>query len=399
MNKNINTWLLNQTKKKLSIIFVVIVFLIAFFLELFYFSYKYVKINTIELNDFDIAIEWFMQDFESNPMFLMKYSQSFRKMNEKRWFWSRWTRLLDYAIFDKNGNVDIFNIWYDFSLEDFENDKISWFLFKTIYLKWDYSKVVFLRKQAYPLELYLSDITIFFLFNFIFWIWIYFIWYWFVEKNLKPVEQTMSDMSDFIQNASHELKTPLSVISSNLQIIKKMKSFDEEMLSNSIDEIKKIDWLILWLIDLSTINEYTQKDEVDIWSVINQIIWEYKYLCEKKWISVNFEEKNIKIIQANKHYFYIMFSNLFLNAIKYNFKGWKIDIVLDKTFLSIWNTWDLIHEDKAEEIFKRFYKLDESRNTQWFWIWLSLVKKIVDIYKWKIFVTNDWENNFFKIIF
>lgn len=51
----------------------------------------------------------------------------------------------------------------------------------------------------------------------------YLIWYIFVNKNLKQLKKYHGDMSDFIHNASHELKTPISVISSNLQLIKATK--------------------------------------------------------------------------------------------------------------------------------------------------------------------------------
>jgi signal transduction histidine kinase len=52
-------------------------------------------------------------------------------------------------------------------------------------------------------------------------------------------------MNDFIHNASHELKTPISVVSSNLQLLKELKSFEPDLILSSIDEIKRIDNLIV----------------------------------------------------------------------------------------------------------------------------------------------------------
>jgi signal transduction histidine kinase len=56
--------------------------------------------------------------------------------------------------------------------------------------------------------------------------------------------------------------------------------------------------------------------------------------------------------------------------------------------LSISNTWSWISQDDLPHIFDRFFKGEKSRNTQWFGIWLSLVKKICDMYDWKISVVS-----------
>jgi len=95
-----------------------------------------------------------------------------------------------------------------------------------------------------------------------------------------------------------------------------------------------------------------------------------------------------------------MLSNIVWNAIKYNKNNWKIDIKIDKTKLSIKDSWKWIPSSDLEKIFDRFYKVDRSRNSDGFGIWLSLVKKIADIYKWKIEVkSKKWEWTEFIIKF
>jgi two-component system OmpR family sensor kinase len=85
-----------------------------------------------------------------------------------------------------------------------------------------------------------------------------------------------------------------------------------------------------------------------------------------------------------------MFSNLLRNAIKYNTKNnWYIKIELKKDSLSVANSSYWIENEDLDKIFDRFYKCEKSRNSEGFWIWLSLVKKICDIYKWKVSVNSE----------
>jgi signal transduction histidine kinase len=91
---------------------------------------------------------------------------------------------------------------------------------------------------------------------------------------------------------------------------------------------------------------------------------------------------------------------LLRNSIKHNNVSWKINIILDKNKLTILNTWNWINEKDLPHIFDRFFKWEKGRNTEGFWIWLSLVKKICDIYSWKILVkSGDNEETIFEIKF
>jgi hypothetical protein len=69
----------------------------------------------------------------------------------------------------------------------------------------------------------------------------------------KPVEENISDMKNFIHNAGHELKTPISVIDSNIQLLLDMKTYDEEMILELKTEILKLNSLLQSLINLSDI--------------------------------------------------------------------------------------------------------------------------------------------------
>jgi signal transduction histidine kinase len=79
----------------------------------------------------------------------------------------------------------------------------------------------------------------------------YFVGYRFVGRALKPVEENLQDMKDFVHNAGHELKTPLAVMSGNLQVMQAEKKLDPVLLQESFREIDMMNGLIESLRQLS----------------------------------------------------------------------------------------------------------------------------------------------------
>jgi signal transduction histidine kinase len=105
-------------------------------------------------------------------------------------------------------------------------------------------------------------------------------------------------------------------------------------------------------------------------------------------------------VDANRDYLYIFLSNIIWNAIKYNKNKWSVDISYKSWELIIKDSWIWMSKDELKHIFDRFYKTDKSRNSEGFWIWLSLVKKIALIYKWKIDAFSvEGEGSEFKVKF
>lgn len=113
-------------------------------------------------------------------------------------------------------------------------------------------KIIFFEERINFDEIF-WELIIYFIISALFSFLIYFIVYSFVNRVLTPVEENMKDMENFIHNAGHELKTPISVVKSSLQLAKLKKSYEEEV-DESIKELNKMDLLIDRLLELSTIN-------------------------------------------------------------------------------------------------------------------------------------------------
>jgi signal transduction histidine kinase len=324
-------------------------------------------------------------------------------MNQLRWE-NEWLRFLNVIILNRFWEVTFQNITQNFDGDiDFEkfykkngvvNHEGNFIKTQKLPLTWE--TLIFIKKKWYDWDEFLQELFLFLLLCFVLSVWFYFVGLYFSGKILKPVEENISDMNDFIHNAWHELKTPLAVTSSNLQLLSQLKIYDAELITSSIWEIKRMDQLIVWLSQLSDIQTFSHQEKFSLNDSIDQIISEYYSKIQEKNLIVSKELENISFFW-NKTYFEILFANLFSNALKYNHENWKINITLTKKYLRIENTGNIITDEQKEKIFERFYRIETARSAEWFGIWLSLVKKICDIFSWKISVKNTQSTNIFEI--
>lgn len=396
MNANIN-----KTKKHLSIVFATIVFVVVLILGITFFSVKYFKEITFEERDFTIrtsVIQNSGNDFNSLLNQLPKFDK-FSPWEKRPIKWNFWEKdFLNFILVDKNNIVKIAdireNVTEDYIIDILQNSdfytltQYKWYFVKKISLE-DESQFIIFKKLRYDLFDYIEDISYFILISILFSFLVYFIWIRFVDKIFIPVENNIKDMSDFIHNAGHELKTPLSVIDSNIQLIKDMKTYDESMIDELKDEVIKLNSLIDSLIKLSDIDLFKETQEINLDDLVWEILNDFKSKIDEKKITITKQIKQDIILTANKSYTYIFISNIIWNAIKYNKIMWKIDIRYKNNSLIIKDTWIGIKKDDINKIWDRFYKSDNSRNTPGFGIWLSLVKKIWDIYNWKTSVDSE----------
>lgn len=221
--------------------------------------------------------------------------------------------------------------------------------------------------------------------------------YWIVSRLTKPIETNFAFMKNFVNNAWHEIKTPLANINLSSQILLNKKEFDIELIKQIESESSKLSYLIDTLLQLSILSRFHQhKEEINLKEIIEEVIEKYTKKIKEKNISLKTNLDNVKK-EVNKNQFEILFRNLLSNAIKYNIENWKINIILKNDKLQIKNTWKQIPEKEIKKIFNLFYRLDKQK--EGYGLWLALVKKIVDINKWKIEVKSKDNINTFIVKF
>ena len=203
--------------------------------------------------------------------------------------------------------------------------------------------------------------------------------------------QAIARESQFVADASHELKTPLTAIRGHIQLIKRRGQAHPEVIPKSIDfidkESKRLETLTNQLLILG--GEGRERQEIDLSNLVSQEIKKIKLQTEQT-ISSSIESD--VSIQANEVEFQQLCQNLLDNAWKYSTKEDTIHVLLEQTnqeiIVEVQDTGIGIPDEMKAKIFERFFRVDPSRTsrTEGSGIGLAIVKTIVDKYQGEIVV-------------
>ncbi len=213
----------------------------------------------------------------------------------------------------------------------------------------------------------------------------------------KPIKESFAKQKQFISNASHELKTPLSIISANADVLK--ESGNNEWLNNISSQTQRMGVLVSDMLTLAKMDEGDiKKTHTDVNlsdEIINSALPFDAVAFEKgKTLELDVAE-NIHITAHAESIKQI--ANILLdNAIKHaNDKG-KIIVSLKKESsriaLTVFNTGSLIPAEDSNKIFERFYRGDRSRSREsgGSGLGLAIARGIADTNKWKIFANSKF---------
>lgn len=215
----------------------------------------------------------------------------------------------------------------------------------------------------------------------------------FSKKLIRPFVENEERQKRFITNASHELKTPLAVISANTDMTEVL-SGKTEWTDSTHRQITRLKTLIEDLVVLTRANEIKEADmtDVDISAIVSETAESFRSVAESSGKKLAIQITPDLNIKCDKRSIQHVVSVLIDNAVKYCDDNGEILVSLEKNSyrkgvrISVSNTYAEGKNADTEKFFERFYRKDESHNSEkaGFGIGLSMAKEIVERMKGKM---------------
>ena len=207
----------------------------------------------------------------------------------------------------------------------------------------------------------------------------------------KSLTQLVSNMNaayhhqkEFVDNASHEMQTPLAIIRSKLELLINQPGLTEktaEILADITEANNRLNQMNRTLLLLAKIenNQFPDTESVNISEVLRKTIETFKKHHEDELPEFTGEIEDEVLVQANRSLIEILISNLIKNSIVHNVHAGKINIRLSASQLIIRNTGSAPETDPAQ-LFDRFKKGSHQSKTTG--LGLALVKQICTLYNY-----------------
>ena len=221
-----------------------------------------------------------------------------------------------------------------------------------------------------------------------------------LNKMLDKIENLIMQEKQFTSDASHELRTPISVILAQgeylLDIAKDEK--EKELAQTIVDKSKQVSKLVSRLLLLARIDQNRQKfnkEKVDLGVIIDVAIDSMKELAAQKEILLFSNVPEGTIVDADESLLLSAITNLISNGIKYGKESGHVSVSAskngDKTEIIVADNGVGISEEHIDKIWTRFYRVDDVRNDEYgsSGLGLSMVKSIIELHGGEISVKSQ----------
>ena len=224
---------------------------------------------------------------------------------------------------------------------------------------------------------------------------------------IKPVEISFNKQKQFIADASHELKTPLSVIIACAETLEENPK-EHKWLENIRNESNRMSKLVTSLLDLAKVEQENNKKlykEVNLSKVVEKSILSFESLAYEKNIKLDYEIEEKIFLKCNSEEIRELLNIMLDNGVKHSSKKGKINVNLSTNknhiVLEVINKGNPILKGEEEKIFERFYRIDKSRNRNEnrYGLGLAIAKNIVTNHNGTITAFSNNQYTTFKVIF
>ena len=217
-----------------------------------------------------------------------------------------------------------------------------------------------------------------------------------IRRAVRPVDEAMEKQKQFVWDASHELKTPLAVISANAEALA-AEAGESKALSYIQSEVKRTDQLIQHLLTLARMEKggNVPKAKFDLGRAVEEVALPFESAVFEAGKTMELRIPEGIAYTGNEEMIKQLAVILLSNAEKYSDAGGKITVTLEargeKRVLTVHNTGPAIPREAREKIFDRFYRVDSahSRAVEGNGLGLAIARSIVDIHKGRIGVISE----------
>ncbi len=212
-------------------------------------------------------------------------------------------------------------------------------------------------------------------------------------REIETLKQINKIKDEFLNTATHELRTPLTsvkwylsmIIDWDLWVIDNEAKTYLNKVYNTTGRLIDLIWELLDLKKLESWEDTFYMEAINIKDLITETHDELKVLANKKEQKLTVDVEYDKLIfSTDPSKLKLVLTNLLSNAIKYTQSWWKIKIKSfiknNKLTISFIDNWFWLKEEDLDVLFDDFtrIKTEQTRDIEWTWLWLPIVKKIID---------------------
>lgn len=212
-----------------------------------------------------------------------------------------------------------------------------------------------------------------------------------INRTLDRLETAFQTQEQFVLDAAHELRTPLSIIRSNFEVLGNLPQDAEAEragLSASLNRnVERMEVLVEDLLFLAKGENQYVSESINLAEIIGEICLDLAALAKVNDISLNFQTSENIVLKGNSVLIDRLFRNLIVNAIQYSDKGGIVSMSINQSLyevkVSIADNGVGINPDELPFIFDRFYRCDPSRSRAkgGSGLGLAIVKHIANLYQ------------------
>ncbi|MBR1936580.1 MAG: HAMP domain-containing histidine kinase [Bacilli bacterium] len=215
-----------------------------------------------------------------------------------------------------------------------------------------------------------------------------------VEIMRKEIASKEEYKTSMYQSLSHELKTPIAVISSYVEACNDGVVSHDEALKTIDEEIKILSKDVSRILELNKINYLKdnnehKNDKVDITDLLKDLTEKYK--LQRRDVSWNLDIEDINIFRGTLDIWKVIIDNIYGNFVVYAER--EVKVTIKDNYISFYNDGEPIDEKFMKEMFTEFKKGQKGK----YGLGLSIVKQSVELYDYKIEVKNEKKGVLFKI--